>query len=80
MGSFIFPGGGPGTDGIIIVIAGLIAGAVLVLAAYGLYAGWLGFLALDEATGVWLMLFLILLVIIDIFLSVHTLRAWERPE
>jgi hypothetical protein len=48
-----------------------------VFAAYGLYSGWFGFLAIDEATGVWVMLFLILLVIIDIFLIAYTMRSWE---
>ncbi len=62
------------------MLAELVAGAILVLSAYGLYAGWFGFLAIDEATGVWLMLFLILLVFIDLFLIIYTLRAWEQPE
>ena len=67
-------------DKLKILTAELVAGAILVVAAYGLYAGWFGFLKIDEAAGVWLMLFLILLVITDIFLIVYTLRAWEQPE
>jgi hypothetical protein len=55
----------------------LIAGAILVIVLYGLYAEWFGFLNIPEATGVWLVLFLILVTIIDLFLIVYTLRAWE---
>ena len=66
-------------DKIKILIAEIVAGAVIVLVLYGLYTGFIGsFIAIPEATGVWLVLFLILLVIIDIFLFVYTLRAWER--
>jgi hypothetical protein len=62
-----------------LLIAEIIAGAVLVLVLYGLYNGFIGsFIAIPEATGVWLVLFLILLVIIDIFLIAYTMAAWEH--
>jgi hypothetical protein len=60
-----------------VLIAELVAGAVIVFVLYGLYVGYFGFLNIPEATGVWLVLFFILLAIIDIFLIVYTLRAWE---
>ncbi|HEY3272880.1 MAG TPA: hypothetical protein VGJ92_03900 [Methanocella sp.] len=60
-----------------VLIAEIVAGAILVLTLYGLYIGFFSFLAIPEATGVWLVLFLMLLAIIDIFLIVYTLRAWE---
>jgi hypothetical protein len=60
-----------------VLIAELVAGAILVVVLYGLYAGWFGFLNIPEATGVWLVLFFFLMAIIDIFLIVYTLRAWE---
>jgi hypothetical protein len=69
--------GGLQTDKIKILIAELVAGAILVVVLYGLYAEWFSFLDIPEAYGVWTVLFLILLVIIDIFLIVYTLRSWE---
>jgi hypothetical protein len=60
------------------LIAEIVAGAVIVLMLYGLYSGFIGsYIEIPEATGVWLVLFLILLAIIDLFLIVYTLRAWE---
>ncbi len=49
------------------------------LVLYGLYNGFIGSLvAIPEATGVWLVIFLVLLVVIDIFLITYTLSAWEH--
>jgi hypothetical protein len=68
----------PGINKIMVLIAEIIAGAAIVLILYGLYNGFIGsFIAIPEATGVWLVLFFIMLAIIDIFLIVYTLRAWE---
>lgn len=62
-----------------VLIAEIVAGAAIVLILYGLYNGFIGsFIAIPEATGVWLVLFFILLAVIDIFLIVYTLRAWEQ--
>jgi hypothetical protein len=62
-----------------LLVAEIVAGAIIVLTLYGLYAGIIGpFIAIPEATGVWLVLFFILLAFIDIFLFVYTLAAWER--
>jgi len=62
-----------------VLIAEIIAGAAIVLILYGLYIGFIGsFVAIPEATGVYLVLFFLLLAIIDIFLIVYTLNAWER--
>jgi hypothetical protein len=64
---------------IVLLIAELVAGAFIVLTLYGLYTGIIGsFVAIPEATGVYLVLFFILLAIIDIFLIVYTLAAWEH--
>ena len=64
---------------ILLLIVELVAGAVLMLVLYGLYDGFIGSLvAIPEATGVWLVIFLILLVIIDVFLIAYTLSAWEH--
>jgi len=61
-----------------ILIAEIVAGAVIVLTLYGLYIGFIGsYIEIPEATGVWLVLFFIMLAIIDIFLIIYTLRAWE---
>jgi hypothetical protein len=61
-----------------VLIAEIIAGAIIGLILYGLYDGFIGsFVSIPEATGVWLVLFFFLLAIIDIFLIVYTLRAWE---
>jgi uncharacterized membrane protein len=60
------------------LIAEIVAGAVIVLTLYGLYTGFIGsYIEIPEATGVWLVLFFIMLAIIDIFLIIYTLRAWE---
>jgi uncharacterized membrane protein len=65
-------------DKIKVLIAEIIAGAAVVLILYGLYNGFIGsFIAIPEATGVWLVLFFILLAIIDIFLITYTLKSWE---
>ena len=61
-----------------VVFAELAAGLAVVVILFGLSYGYFGFLNLPEATGFWLVLFLILLVIIDIFLIVYTLTSWER--
>jgi uncharacterized membrane protein len=62
-----------------ILIAEIIAGAIIVFTLYSLYIGFIGsYIEIPEATGVYLVLFLILLAIIDIFLIVYTLNAWER--
>ena len=61
------------------LIAEIVAGAVILLILYGLSAGIIGsYVAIPEATGVYLVLFFILLLIMDIFLIVYTLRAWEH--
>jgi hypothetical protein len=66
-------------DKLKVLIAEIVAGAVILLILYGLYTGVIGsFIAIPEATGVYLVLFFVLLVIIDIFMIVYTLRAWER--
>lgn len=60
------------------LIVELAAGVVLGLLLYGLCDGFIGsVVAIPEATGVGLVVFLALLVVIDIFLMVYTLRAWE---
>ena len=62
-----------------LLVVEIVVGAVLVLVLYGLYDGSIGsFVAIPEATGVYLVLFLVLLTIIDIFLIVYSLVAWER--
>ena len=62
-----------------LLVVEIVAGAALLLVLYGLYDGFIGsFVAIPEATGVYLVLFLVLLVIIDIFLLVYTLTSWER--
>jgi hypothetical protein len=69
----------PGMNKIKVLIAEIVAGAAIVLILYGLYNGFIGsFIAIPEALGVYLVLFLIMLAIIDIFLIVYTLRAWEQ--
>ena len=66
-------------DKIKLLVAEIVVGAAIVLLLYGLYAGIIGsFVAIPEATGVYLVLFFILLAIIDGFLIVDTLVAWER--
>ncbi|OPY29533.1 MAG: hypothetical protein A4E28_00850 [Methanocella sp. PtaU1.Bin125] len=64
---------------IVLILAEVVAGAVIGLVLYGLYAGVIGSLVpLSEATGVYLVLFFILLGIIDLFLFVYTLAGWEH--
>ncbi len=64
---------------LLLLIAELVASAVLMLVLYGLYNGFIGSLVtISEAMGIWLVIFLILLVIIDIFLIAYTLSAWEH--
>jgi hypothetical protein len=71
--------GGIITDRIKLLVAELVIGAVLVIMLYGLYEGTVGSLvSVPEAAGVWLVLFLVLLVIIDIFLIAYALAGWER--
>jgi hypothetical protein len=66
-------------DKIKILVAEIVAGVIILLILYGLYAGAIGsFVTISEATGVYLVLFFIMLLIIDIFLIVYTLRAWEH--
>ena len=61
------------------LIAEIVAGAVILIILYGLYTGVIGsFVTISEATGVYLVLFFILLMVIDIFLIVYTMRAWEQ--
>jgi hypothetical protein len=69
----------PGMNKLKVLIAEIIAGVAIALILYGLYIGFIGsFIAIPEATGVYLVLFLIMLAIIDIFLIIYTLRAWEN--
>jgi hypothetical protein len=71
--------GGCETDKVKVLIAEIVAGAVILLTLYGLSTGIIGsYVAITEATGVYLVLFFILLLIMDIFLFVYTLRAWEH--
>jgi hypothetical protein len=64
---------------ILLIGAEVIAGVAIGLALYGLYAGIIGsILPISEATGVYLTLFFILLAVIDVFLIVYTLAAWEH--
>jgi len=62
-----------------VLIAEIVAGAVILFILYGLSTGIIGsFVTISEATGVYLVLFFVLLLIMDIFLIVYTLRAWEH--
>ncbi|MGA9140851.1 MAG: hypothetical protein WBZ29_11540 [Methanocella sp.] len=62
-----------------VLIAEIVAGAVILLVLMGMATGVVGSLVtIPEADGVWLVLFLVMLLVIDIFLIVYTLRAWEQ--
>ena len=62
-----------------VLIAEIVAGAAILLILMGMATGIVGSLVVvPEATGVWLVLFLVMLLVIDIFLIVYTLRAWEQ--
>ncbi len=66
-------------DKLKILIAEIVAGVVILLILMGMAMGIVGSLVvIPEATGVWLVLFLIMLLVIDIFLIVYTLKAWEH--
>jgi membrane protein implicated in regulation of membrane protease activity len=66
-------------DKLKILIAEIVAGAVILLTLLGMATGVVGSLVtIPEADGVWLVLFLVMLLVIDIFLIVYTLRAWEQ--
>lgn len=66
-------------DRIKLLAAEIFAGSIILLVLYGLYAGIIGsFLSIPEATGVYLILFFIMLAFIDIFLIVYTLAGWEH--
>jgi hypothetical protein len=62
-----------------VLIAEIVAGAIILLILTGMAMGVVGSLvSIPEATGVWLVLFLVMLLVIDIFLIVYTLRSWEQ--
>ena len=63
----------------VFLIAEAIAGFLVVLALYGLWSGIAGsYVTISESTGMYLSIFLCLLVIIDVYLIVQTLTAAER--
>jgi hypothetical protein len=66
-------------DKLKVLIAEIAAGAAILIVLLGMATGVVGSLVtIPEADGVWLVLFLVMLLVIDIFLIVYTLRAWEQ--
>lgn len=66
-------------DKLTVLIAEVVAGLIVVLALFGYSTGLVAdYVTIDEATGMWLVIFLVMLLLIDIFMIVYTLRAWER--
>ena len=64
---------------ITLLIVEIIAGIAIILVLYGLYNGTIrSYIAISEDVGMYIVLFFILLLIIDIFVIAMTMGAWER--
>jgi ABC-type uncharacterized transport system permease subunit len=64
---------------ILLIVAEVVAGVIIGLVLYGLYAGIIGSIVpISEATGIYLVMFFVLLAVVDLFLIVYTMAGWEH--